>query len=300
MKLKELYCVFKTSFREWLADNASLRAAALTFFIILPLPTLLLIVVAFFSLFFSQADAVQIVVTEISAVVGPAVAGFFYELLSNAQSPFSSVWTALVVVGFSVGGAVGAFSVLRDTLDVIWDVKIPKKLPLYKRISQKIVPFAIVSFLGLIVIAWTAIEFVFFNAIRATSINGTLTFVALTVLQILFSFAVSAVLFAIIYKTIPDAKVRWNDVSLAAVTTSIAFTITNYLLGLYTQTFTITTIVGAAGSLVIILLWIFVLNEIVLFGAEVSKVYATTLGTHSERHLPNLLKKLLKPIEDRV
>jgi membrane protein len=300
MKPKELYGVFKTSFREWLADNASLRAAALTFFIILPLPTLLLIVVAFFQLFFSQTDAVQIVVTEISAVVGPTVAGFFYELLSNASSPFSSVWTALVVVGFSVGGAIGAFSVLRDTLDVIWDVKITKKLSLIRRIRQKIVPFAIVSAMGLIVIAWTAIEFVLFNAIRASSINGTLTFVALTVFQILFSFAVSTVLFAIIYKTIPEAKVRWNDVSLAAITTSIAFTITNYILGLYTQTFVITTIVGAAGSLVIILLWVFVLNEIVLFGAEVSKVYATTFGTHSERHLPNLLDKILKPIEERI
>lgn len=126
MNRKELYRIFKTSFQDWRDDNATLRAAALTFFIILPLPTLLLIVIAIFAQFYGQTQAIQILVQLISVVVGPSVAGLFSQLLSNALSPFTSFWTAIIVVGFSIGGAIGAFSVLRDAMDCIWEVRLPK------------------------------------------------------------------------------------------------------------------------------------------------------------------------------
>ena len=150
MNPKELYGIFKTAFKDWLEDNATLRAAALTFFIILPLPTLLLIVIAIFAQFFGQAQSIQILVMQISAVAGPTVANLFRELLTNAGSPFASIWTANVVIGFSLGGAIGAFSVLRDSMDCIWEVKMPKRRPLRKRIRQRFGPFFLVSTLGLI------------------------------------------------------------------------------------------------------------------------------------------------------
>jgi membrane protein len=290
MKARELYNIFKVSFKDWLEDAATIRAAALTFFIILPLPTLLLLAVGIFTPFFGQGHAIDIVVLQISAVVGPAVAGLFFQLLASTGSPFTSVWTTVVVVGFSLGGAIGAFSVLRDTMDCIWEVTLPSGLPLWKRIRQKIVPFALVSFLGLVVIVWTAIASSLSNAIRFLSINGTLTTITVTIVQVILSFIVATLLLAFIYKTIPEAKVHWQDTTLAAITTGAAFTITNYAFGTYISTFTPTTVAGAAGSLLIILLWIFVLNQIVLFGAEVSKVYATTVGKHSKKHvLPSSL-----------
>jgi membrane protein len=296
MNRREFYGIFKASFHGWLDNNAVLRAAALTFFIILPLPTLLLIVVAIFSLFFGQPQAINIVVLQISAVAGPAVADLFYQLLTSTTSPFTSVWTATVVVGFSIGGAIGAFSVLRDTMDRIWEVKLAKNLPLWKRIRQKIVPFALVSALGLIVIAWTAIASGLFSAITLISINSTLAAIGTAIAQIILSFAVATLLLAIIYKMIPEARVNWQDVILAALSTGIAFTVTNYIFGTYISTFIVTTVAGAAGSLLIILLWIFVLNQIVLFGAEVSKAYAITVGEHSRQHLPPQVEKILKPI----
>jgi membrane protein len=297
MNRKELYRIFKLSFKEYLEDNAVLRAAALTFFIILPLPTLLLIVTAFFGLFFTQTQAIQIVLTQISSVVGPAVADLFKQLLTNSASPFTSVWTAIVVVGFSVGGAVGAFSVLRDAMDCIWEVKVPQGRPLWKRIRQRTGPFLLISVLGLIVIGWTAIASSLFNLIRVYSINGTLTLVAITTAQILLSFGVATLLLALIYKLIPQARVHWRDVSAASVVTGIAFTVTNYIFGSYIQAFTVTTVIGAGGALLIILLWIFVLNQIVLFGAEVSKVYATNVGAHAIQHLPTPFERIVEPFE---
>ncbi len=298
MNRYQLYHIFKTAIKDWLEHSAVLRAAALTYFIILPLPTLLLIVVTVFSLFLGQAQAIDIVIQQIAAVAGPSVAELFRQLLISTASPFSSVWTAIVVVGFSVGGAIGAFSVLRDTMDRIWEVKLPKGQPVWKRVRQKIVPFAVVSALGLIVIAWTAGAGSLFSAIVRFSINQVLAFLALEVAQIMLSFGVAVLLLAIIYKIIPEATIHWQDIALASVVTSVAFTVTNYIFGFYIQAFVVTTVGGAAGALLIILLWIFVLNLIVLFGAEVSKVYAITVGTHAKVHLPKLVKKIFEPLKE--
>ena len=182
-------------------------------------------------------------------------------------------------------------------MDVIWDVKAPKKRKLIDTIKEKFGPFVVVSILGLLVIAWTAIANPLFRAIVFYSVNKQLTSVALGIFQIVLSFVVSTMLFALSYKTIPQAKVHWEDVGLAAVTTSIAFTVVNYILGSYIQTFTVTTVIGAAGSLMIILLWIYILNVIILFGAEISKTYALTHGKHSYVHLPVQAQKLIELLD---
>jgi hypothetical protein len=148
-----------------------------------------------------------------------------------------------------------------------------------------------------LVIAWTAITNPLFRAIVFFSINKQVTSVALAIFQIALSFVVSSMLFALSYKTIPQAKVHWQDVGLAALTTGIAFTIVNYILGLYIQTFTVTTVIGAAGSLMIILLWIYILNVIIPFGAEISKTYALTHGKHSYVHLPVQAQKLMELLD---
>jgi len=282
MKLQTVYGVFKTAFTDWIDDNAILRSAALTFFIILPLPTLLLIVTAMFGLFLGEQQAIEVLVQQITAVVGPAVADLFSQLIKNTGSPFTSAWTAIVVVGFSIGGAIGAFAVLSDTINCIWEIPRPKGQPIWRQVKQRIKPFAVVSSLGLIVIAWTIITRGLVRAITMLSIDKILTLIELTTAQIALSFGVTTLLLAIIYKSLPETRVHWRDVTLAAVATGAAFTLTNYIFGAYIQIFTVTTVAGTAGSLLIILLWIFVLNQIVLFGAEVSKVYAITWGSHKQ------------------
>lgn len=297
MNRTQLFQIFKSSFKNWLAHGSPISAAALTFFIILPLPSLLIIIVAFFAQFLGQIQAQQQVIQQITSFAGPAVAGLFQDLITSASSPFTSAWTAFVVVAFSLAGAIGAFAVLRDAMDVIWAVKVPKKRKLISVIKEKLGPFVIVSVLGFIVIAWTGIANMISSTVVNLSENATLTKIAITIGGMLLSFIVATVLFAITYKTIPQARVHWRDVGLSAVTTGIAFTVVNYILGSYTQTFTVTTVGGAAGSLLIILLWIYVLNLIVLFGAEVSKAYAVSPGPHQIYHLPPEAEKVVKPLQ---
>lgn len=298
MNRKELANLFKNSFKEWLEDNAPIRAAALTFFIILPLPSLLLIVLTVFSQFFSETHAFQQLIQQISSLAGPVVAELFKQLLASAMSPFTSVWAAVTVVGFSLAGAIGAFAILRDTMNVIWQVKLPKTPKLADRIRRTIGPFCLVSALGLIVIAGTAISTGLFSVIKLFSINKTLTLISITTVQILLSFGLSTLLFAIIYKVLPYRKIHWRDVMLPAAIAGVAFTVANYVIGIYLQTFTVTTVIGAAGSLIIILLWIYILNQILLFGAELSKVYSMTMGPHPWQHLIPEAEKLTKPFEE--
>jgi len=297
MNRKEVFQLFKASFKNWQVNNAPIRGAALTFFIILPLPSLLLIVVAIFALIYGQTQATQHLIQQITALAGPSVAGLFKQLLASSMSPFASLWVAITAVGFSLGGAIGAFAVWRDTMDAIWEVKAPKIQSFTRMVRRRIGPFIIVSILGLIVIAWTGIATFLFGAIRFFSINETVTLISIAIARILLLFALSTLLFAIVYKLIPDAKVHWRDSILGAVVAGVAFTVTNYVIGTYVETFTITTIIGAAGSLMIILLWIFILNLIMLFGAEVSKIYATTSPTHSREHLSPTAEKIVKSLE---
>jgi membrane protein len=297
MNREQLFAIFKTAVQSWLKSDAILRAAALTYFIILPLPTLLLIVVAVFSLFFGSGGAVGVVVAQIGVLAGPLVAGLFEQLLVSSASPFSGVWTAIVVVGFSVGGAFGAFYVLREGMDKIWGVKLPQGQPLWKRTRQKLVPFLVVAALGLIVIAWTGFANSLYGAIGDFSVNQVLSFVVLGLAQLVLSFVLALVLLAVIYKLLPEATVHWQDVALASVVGAVAFTVTNYFFGFYIQVFVVTTVGGAAGALLIILLWIYALNLIVLFGAEVSRVYALSVGTHAEQRLPDGLGRLVVPLQ---
>ncbi len=296
MNRKDVTQLFGTSLRDWREDSIPLRAAALTFFIILPLPSLLLIVVSIFSLFYGQAQAFQLLIQQISAFAGPAIAELFRVLLANASSPFMSLWTSVTVVAFSLGVRVGAFAVLRDTMDTIWEYKPLRSRRLTGKIRRWIGPFVLVSSLGLIVVASAQIATFLFDAIRLLSINIVLTHISLMFAQVIVSFALSTLLFAIVYKMIPEAKVRWKDVTLAALVAGGAFTVTNYIIGTYIATFTVTTIVGAAGSLFIILLWIYILNQIAFFGAELSKVYAINFGSRSKKPVIIQIMPLEKPI----
>ena len=154
--------------------------------------------------------------------------------------------------------------------------------------------FALILF----VLATTGIVPIFFKVTKRFVINDTLTQVLITISNILFSFSISLALFSIIYKIVPDPKVHWKESLVGALIAVVAFTFTNYVFEIYTENFTIITIIGTAGSLMILSLWLYLINQIVLYGAEVSKVYAVTFGKYSKENLPPEAEKLVKPLNE--
>jgi len=301
MNRKEFVEISKKAFRKWQTNNATLRAAALTFFTVMPLPSLVFILVEIYALVYGHSQALAQLTNQIGVVVGPAVAGIFNQLLQSAVSPFSSIFGSFVSVAFALFGAIGAFTVLHDTLNVIWDVPEPKNMGLKDRIMHVIVPFFLVSGTAAVAIAWASITILLSSSLGFVlkPVIGSSAVFVLGATRLLSSFGLSVLLFAFIFNQVPDVVVSWGDVWLAAVISGLVGTALNYLFGVYLHFFPVTTIAGVAGSLLVLLLWIFIMNQFILFGAHFSNVYSETLGSHSQvaSHINEIKEKKSSSIQ---
>lgn len=286
MNRKDFVSIAVATLRKWQQNNATLRAAALAFFIILPLPSLLLISADIYSQVYGQAQGPQHLIQQISTLLGPTIASLVGGLIQGAVNPLDSVFNSFFSIIFAVAGAVGAFSVLQDTLNVLWDVKLPKGRNIRRRVQERFVPFVSVLASAFIVISLFEFASLLFGAVRDALGIGVGTFAAsvfLFSIQTLLSFGSAILLFAVIFKEIPDTSIEWGDVWLSAVITAIIFTILNNVFRLYLQSFPVTTLAVAAGSLIILLLWIFLIAQIFLYGAQFTHCFAETVGSHSEK-----------------
>jgi membrane protein len=286
MNRKEFVAIAIVSLRMWQHNNATLRAAALSFFIILPLPSLLLISMDIYSQFLGQAQGTVQFIQLISALVGPTIATLVSELLKGAANPFNSVFNSFVSVVFAVAGVVGAFAVLQDTFNVLWDVELPTKRSIKVRMQERFVPFVSVLGASAVVIGLLESTTLLSNTVQDALAGSMGAFAASAILfsvQTLFSFASAVLLFAIIFKEIPDTAVEWRDVWVGAIITAIAFAILNNVFRFYLQSFPVTSLAGAAGSLIILLLWVFVIAQILLYGAQFTHCLAETVGSHSKK-----------------
>ena len=290
--------LFKT-FNKWQKNDATLRAAALTFFTILPLPSIALIAVAVLAQVYGQPAALAQLTSHVSAVAGPTVANLLHDVLVDAQSPLTGAVESLFAVVFALVGALGAFTVLQQSVDVIWEIQ-AKERGHRAFFKEKILPFLLVAVIGALVVGWNAASTVLFDAVvyALNPFLGGFTPYLIWVLQILLSFGLGTLLFMIIFRELPETKVEWRDVWVAALLTAGVFTALNYLFGLYLSTVTVTTLAGTAGSLIVLLLWIYFVNLFVLFGAQFSKVYAQAFGSHHNR--PPILKWPPRPKVERV
>ncbi len=281
MKKETFFTIAEQAFQKWLANHASLRAASLAYFIMLPLPSLFLIAMVILSQVYGFSDSFQTLMQQLTTIVGPTVANLVEQILGTVYSPFTSVITSIVSVLFTILGAIGAFGVLQDTMNTIWEVRQPK-LSLKQKIKRKVVPFFLISFLGLVVMVWTAITTFLLESITylLVPVVSNAIYILVQVAQLVLSFALATVVFAVMYKYIPETRINWKDVRGAAILTGLIFTVTNYLIGIILETFTVTSVTGAAGAIMILLIWIYLITQLLIYGVAFSKAY-------SEKRDPN-------------
>lgn len=290
--------LFQT-FSRWQKHDATLRAAALTFFTVLPLPSIALIAVTILAQVYGQPAALAQLTSHVSAVAGPTVANLLHDVLLDAQSPLTGAVDSFFALVFAFVGALGAFAVLQQSVDIIWEIH-AKERGRAAFVKEKVLPFLLVAVIAALVVGWNAAATVLFDVVVYTlePLLGGFTPYLIWMLQVLLSFGLGVLLFAIIFRELPETKVEWRDVWVAALLTAGIFTALNYLFGLYLSTVTVTTLAGTAGSLIVLLLWIYFVNLFVLFGAQFSKVYAQAFGSHHNR--PPILKWPPRPKVDRV
>jgi membrane protein len=276
MNFKNILEFLKAIFAKWGQDDATRLAASLAFFAVLSLAPLLLIITAIIGLVYGEGEAQAQLVAQARNIVGPEGAQVFEEILSNAAE--GGVTAGIVGFVAALFGASNVFVQLQNSLNVIWDVAPNPKLGIKHTIRTRLFAFAIVLGIGLLLLASLALSVVIRNLealIGENFFGGPLLW---QLVNILISLGTFTLIFAVIFKVIPDVKIRWHDVWLGAGVTAVLFTIGRELLSLYLSTGAIASVYGAIGSLVVLLIWIFYSTQILFFGAEFTQVYSKVRG----------------------
>ena len=281
--LKELPTLFKLSYQEWKDDHASRLAAALAYYTIFSLAPLLIIAIAIAALLW-QHDAVQrAVLNQIGTLVGAQGQTFVAGLLNSASQPGQGILATIIGVITLLFGALGAFNELHNALNTIWDVEEEKVTGLWnsikKLIIQRFLSFAMILVIGFLLLVSLIISATLTGF--GTWVGGLFPFqeVILQIINLVISIGFITVLFALVFKFLPDAEIAWRDVWIGAFFTAILFSIGKTLIGLYLGSTAVATTFGGAGSLVILLLWLYYSAQILFFGAEFTQVYANRLGS---------------------
>lgn len=293
---KQLFDMFKQTFKEWQEDDVPRLAAALSYYIAFALAPLLVIAIAIAGFVLQEAYVREEVLSIINSTIGSSAGEFVGELMENINKPATGIISTILGVGALLLGALGAFDQLKAALNTVWNVSAKDKPGGIKGlIFGKLLSFGMVLLVGFLLLV-SLIMGTVLSAIEAYSLTlfPGAEFI-LRLVSLTFSFIVTVAVFAMLYRFLPDIKLHWRDVGVGALMTAILFTIGRYLLGLYLGNSGTASAYGAAGSFVLILLWINYSSQIVLFGAEFTQVFSRRYGS-----LRNTSKRGPKPEEAKL
>jgi membrane protein len=281
MKVKESWQFLRDVWAAWSEDKAPRLGAALAYYAVFSLAPLLLVAIAIAGAVFGRDAAEGQIVGEIRGLIGDTGATAVEAAVRNAAKPTSSAIASAVGLLVLLFGASGVFGQLQDALNTIWKVKPKPGRGLRGTLEDRFLSFAMVLGIGFLLL----VSLVLSAALAAAGkFFGAVLPVPETVLHALnfaVSFAVVTLLFALIYKILPDVRISWRDVWVGAVVTSFLFSIGKLLIGLYLGHSSVGSTYGAAGALVIVLLWMYYSAQILLLGAEFTRVFAKRRGART-------------------
>jgi membrane protein len=270
----------KTSFKEWKEDNASRLAAALAYYTIFSISPLLIIALAIAGQFIDQSIVRDQLMAQISGLVGQQGADIISTMLQNAHRPTTGLIASIFGIVTLLLGASGFFGELQGALNTIWEVAPKPNRGIWGTIKDRFFSFTMVlglSFLLLVSLVISTGLSALNNYITGNVVSAS---ILLGVVNFAISFGVIALIFALIFKFIPDVEIAWRDVWFGAVVTAILFMIGKTAIGIYLGTSSVASSYGVAGSLVVLLLWIYYSAQILFLGAEFTQVFADKYGKH--------------------
>ncbi len=282
MKLRWLNDVpglLKETYREWSEDKCLRLGAALAYYTIFSMAPLLVLVVAIAALAFGQDAAEGQVVEQLREMLGEKGAATVQSMIEQASRPASGIAASVLGLVTMIFGASGVFGQLQGALNDIWEVEPPPGAGILGMIKGRLASFSmilVIGFLLLVSLALSAALAAFDQWLAGLFPGADLL---LEFANVLLSFGIVTLLFAMIFKILPDAKIQWSDVWVGAAFTSVLFVVGKFLIGLYLGNTGAGSVYGAASSLVIILLWVYYSSQLLFFGAEFTQVYARTYGS---------------------
>ncbi|PZV09209.1 MAG: ribonuclease BN [Leptolyngbya sp.] len=278
---KQVWRLLKQAFQEWNQDQASQLAAALAYYTLFSLAPLLILAIAIASLFFDNGAVRGQLMGQVESLMGGASAEFVRTVLDNANRPGeSSGWVASAIsVVLLLVGATGVLSQLQLSLNTIWNLEARPGIGLIAQLRKRLLSLGMVIVIGfLLLVSLIASSIISgFSGYLNTLIPGLDALVQL--LNFVLAFGLSTLLFAIMFKYLPDAIIDWRDVWFGATATAILFSVGKYLIGLYLGNSSFGSSYGAAGSVIIVLVWVFYSAQILFYGAELTQVYSRRFGS---------------------
>jgi membrane protein len=280
MKARDVWYLTRQTFEEWNDDNASRLAAALAYYTIFSLAPLLVITIGLAGMVFGD-DAVQgHVVAQLQGYIGSRGATFVQDMIAASHRPTQSLTATIVGVAVLLFGAAGVFRQLHDALNTIWEVKPKPGRGWRGHLFDRVFAFVMVLGTGFMLLLSVALSAAFAAVGEYLSELLPIPESALHALNFGVSLSLVTLLFAIIFKVVPDARVAWRDVWIGAGLTALLFTVGTLLIGLYLGKSSVASTFGAAASLAILLVWIYYSAQILFLGAEFTQVYASWRGSH--------------------
>ena len=276
----QLWKLHKDTFSAWSEDKVPRHGAALAYYTVFSLVPLLVAIIAMIGFIFGREAAEGYILGQIGSLIGPQSAEAIKDMIRRANEPSTGLLATSAATGTLLLGASGAFAQLQDSLNSIWGVRPKEGRGLWGLIRDRFLSLATLvgtGFLLLVSLVLSAGLAAFGKWFGEWLPAPELV---LQVLELFVSLAVITGLFALIFKVLPDARVGWSDVWVGAALTALLFTIGKFAIGLYLGKSDIGSAYGAAGSLVILLVWVYYSAQILLFGAEFTQVYANRLGKH--------------------
>lgn len=279
MQLKTIWLLLKNTALEWQEDKVSLWAAAIAFYTIFSLAPLLIIAISIAGTVFDREVAQTQILGQIQELIGKQGAIAVRVMIQNAQQPGAG---GILATTFGVAtlllGASAVFGQLQEALNTIWDVRPRSGINLKSFLQKRLLSFAMVLTIGFLLVVSLVV-----SAALAAIANffGHLfpQWIQLgQILNLIFSFGGATLLFALVYKVLPDLNIAWSNIWIGATTAALLFTIGKFLIGLYLGNSSIGSSYGAASSLVIVLIWVFFSAQILLLGAEFTQVYTRRRG----------------------
>ena len=274
------FSLLKQTFSEWLEDKAPQLGAALAYYTVFSLAPLVLLLLAIVGFLFRKdpSGTWEKITEQMSYFLDNSAIEVVQNIAQTASHPNKSALATTIGVLLALFGASGVFGQLQDALNTIWGVKAKPGNSIGTFLRARFFSFAMVAgvcFLLLVSLVLESVLKSFSQYVQAMFPGGII--IALVVYSI-FDLAVVVLLFALIFKFLPDVKIQWRDVWIDAVMTAIFFAIGKWALGLYLGSGTAASAYGAASSLITLLLWIYYSSQILLFGAEFTQVYAARAG----------------------
>lgn len=280
VKLKVFWELLKETYDEWSNDNALRLGAALSYYMIFSLPPVLLIVIALAGFIFGEDAARGRIVEEIQGLIGRSGAEGVETMIRNAYKPEAGIIATIVGVVTLIIASTGVFAELQDALNTVWNVKPAEGRGVLDILRVRLFSFIMIVGIGFLLLVSLVVS-AGISALNDYVLQYQADLLSKTLLQIInlvVSLAISTGLFAMIYKLLPDVRIAWKDVWLGALFTSLLFTIGKFAIGLYLGNSDIGSSYGAAGSMAIILFWVYYSSQILFFGAEFTQVYSRRFG----------------------